>query len=111
MLGHRFRVAQGITGALVALPCAAIGFRVVQYSFLEGFSPARVFVAVVAVVICLGLFLGSRWAFLLAAAVALLLLFAVPFSMFNPFAVGDYLASGRSPPTIMGSLPWLLPFE
>jgi hypothetical protein len=63
--------------------------------------------------IALALFLvkQKRWALRTAAGLLVLTACLLPVAVFDPFAAGDHLAAGEEPPTISGSLVWIIPVE
>ena len=47
----------------------------------------------------------------LVAFVILLFAIILPVGILNPYTAGDYLAMGETPPTVIGTLVWLIPVE
>jgi len=58
-----------------------------------------------------GLLRQFRWALRTTAALFLLIVILLPGGLFNPFTAGDYIASGKNPPTVTTTLFWLIPLE
>jgi hypothetical protein len=52
-----------------------------------------------------------RWALRLTAGICLITAVFLPIGLFNPFTAGDYMVTGKSPPTILQTLLWLIPLE
>ena len=56
-----------------------------------------------------GLCTQARWALQGTAFIYLLIALSLPLIILNPFAAGDYLATGKEPPTVQGALFRLAP--
>jgi hypothetical protein len=57
------------------------------------------------------IFRQYRWALRFAAAICLLVAIFLPIGLFNPFIAGDYMVSGKEPPSVVQTLLWLIPLE
>ena len=57
------------------------------------------------------IYLKYTWALRTVAAVCLLVVIILPIGLFNPFTAGDYITSGKEPPSIPQTLLWLVPLE
>lgn len=68
-------------------------------------------IAALILVLSFAIFRQYRWALLLTAAIFLLVAILLPIVLFSPFIAGDYITSGREPPTVAENLLTLIPIE
>lgn len=61
--------------------------------------------------LALAIFRQYSWALRLAAAIFLLVAVFLPIGLFSPFTVGEYMAAGKGPPSVILTLLWLIPLE
>jgi len=52
-----------------------------------------------------------RWALYLTSAIVLLCAIVLPVGVLGPFTAGDYILAGKTPPSMMQTLGWLIPIE
>lgn len=96
---------------LVALVMLVAAARML-WVFLTSYRSTGGLIAVlVLIAVAIGVLRDRRLALRCAAAICVLMAFILPVGIFNPFAVGDYLAQGHEPPSVSMTLIWLLPIE
>ena len=87
----------------------------IRIIWLAAIKDTNIFVLVIFALLMLGLAFGlvqqSSWALRIAAAVFLLIVIVLPIGLFNPFTAGDYIVSGKKPPSVTITLFWLIPLE
>ena len=106
-----FQAIRKTVGALCALLFLGAAARMIVVLSTLHFSLSGVVASIVAILLAVGLFRDNRMARRCTAGVCLLASLIVPFGIFSPFAVGDYLAAREQPPDFYASLVWLIPLE
>lgn len=105
---ERFARPVACLAALAMLVAAAN----MLWVFLTGYrSIGGLIAALVLIAIAIGVLLDRQLALRCTATICMLMAFILPIGIFNPFAVGDYLAQGHEPPGVSMTLIWLLPIE
>ncbi len=85
--------------------------RVIWATWAADVTVGGIIVALVLCLLAFGLSANNGAALKAMAVTCLLTALALPVEIFNPLAVGDYLAAGEEPPPFPGALLWAVPLE
>jgi hypothetical protein len=100
---------------LVSVACAlfilASGIGIYISVYVNGFGGVQFLVATLLCILAAGLFKGISAFLKVTARILLLVAITLPVIVFNPLAVGDYLASSTIPPEFPEALFWVIPLD
>ena len=110
-MSNRFAAIRKVTAATCAGVLLVAAAQMLFVCATTHFTLSGLVLSTLAIIIAVGLLRGSPISHRIAAAICLLSALFLPIAIFNPFAVGDYLAQSKDPPHVASTLLWLIPLE
>jgi len=81
------------------------------FSIGEKGNTGHVILGIMFSLLAIGIYRQNQWVLRLTAAIFLLIAIILPIGILNPFTAGDYMVSGKEPPSVMLTLLWLIPID
>ncbi len=111
MLNQALARHRGHAARLFALLAVAVAGWLVVAGWHHGMTAPRIILALALCALAYGLARNDQEMLRLTGGMCVLAAIALPVTVFNPLAVGDYLAEGSQPPDFPGALAWMVPLE